>query len=185
MGNKKKRQKRNLKTNRALAGGGYIDWTLDGEGRLVAIDEIEHRLSIEGPDGKFTFLGKKGAGPGEFNYPRSIEILNGIAYVVDSWNHRVQLFELPSWKFKEAFGGGGDGPGQFFCPSWITVVDREEGRPWLLVADTNNRRLSFHDTEGNYLFASELFHPSHPTKVRMREGAIEVQYENGQWELAY
>ncbi len=182
MGNKKKRQKRNLRTTSASAGGGYIDWTVDGEGRLVAVDEVEHRLAIEQSDGQFKFFGQKGSGPEQFHYPRSIEILNGIAYVVDSWNHRVQMFELPTWTFKGAFGNDGELSAQLFCPSWITVVRRDNEAPWLLIADTNNNRLSFYDTAGLYLFESELPHSRYPIKVQIRNHRIEVKYEDERWE---
>ena len=60
-----------------------MDWTLDEAGRLVAVDEVEHRLAIQQSNGRFTFLGSKGTGPGEFHYPKCVEILNGTAYVVD------------------------------------------------------------------------------------------------------
>ncbi len=178
---KKKRQNRTSAKNQRYTWGSYVDWTLDPQGLLVAVDEVRHRLAIQQPHGGFDFLGQKGDGNGQFHYPRSIEILNQRAYVVDSWNHRVQLFELPAWKFIDSFGGEGDGPGQFFGPSWITVVDREEGEPWLVIAGTNNHRLSFHDTAGNYLFVSELFNSRYPAKVRTENQMIEVQYEDGRW----
>jgi hypothetical protein len=179
---KKKRQKQSRKKTARLSTGMYVDWALDEAERLVAVDEVEHRLAIEQSDGTFAFFGRKGPGPGQFHYPRSIEILNGVAYVVDSWNHRVQMFELPAWSFKGTFGKDGDPIGQLFCPSSITIAHREKETPWLLVADTNNDRLSFYDTAGRYLFESELLQSRHPVKVQTRNQSIEVQYEDGQWE---
>ena len=179
---KKKRRKHSEKRQATPVWGTFVDWTLDEAGRLVAVDEVEHRLAIEQSNGKFTFLGHKGTGPGEFHYPKCVEILNGTAYVVDSWNHRVQLFRLPDWKFVGSFGGRGEGTSSFFCPSWITVVDRENEEPWLVVADANNSRLTFHDSQGAYLFGNELFNSRRPTKVRTREGRIEVRYEDRQWD---
>ncbi len=52
-----------------------------------------------------------------------------------------------------------------------------------MVADTNNSRLTFHDSQGAYLFGNELFNSRYPTKVRTREGRIEVRYEDRQWDL--
>ncbi len=92
---KKKRRRQSGKHEPPPRWGTFVDWTLDEAGRLVAVDEVEHRLAIQQSNGRFTFLGSKGTGPGEFHYPKCVEILNGTAYVVDSWNHRVQLFRLP------------------------------------------------------------------------------------------
>ncbi len=182
---KNRRQRRVSPKKQDSVWGGYVDWTVDSGGRLVAVDELAHRLAIQQPHGGFKFLGRKGNGPGQFHYPRSIEISDAVAYVVDSWNHRVQIFELPDWKIVETFGGGGDGPGQFFCPSWITVVDREDELSWLVIADTNNRRLSFHDAAGKYLFSTDPFDRRFPSKVRACNETIEVQFEGGQWETVF
>lgn len=180
----KKKQKRLRKAQAPPAAGKYVDWAFDDAHRLVAVDEVEHRLAIQQPDGTFAFMGKKGTGPGQFHYPKSIEVLNGTAYVVDSWNHRVQMFDVPAWTFKGAFDGAQEGAHQFFCPSSLALVPRGDEPPWLVVADTNNCRLTFHDFEGNYLFAHEPYHSGCPLKVRTSEGAIEVQCEDGQWEVA-
>ena len=179
---KKKRQRPSRKKTATPSTGIYVDWALDEAERLVAVDEVEHRLAIQQPDGTFRFLGQKGSAPGQFHYPRSIEILDGIAYVVDAWNHRVQMFELPAWTFKGTFGKDGDPLGQLFCPSSITVLHRDNHDTWLLITDTNNNRLSFYDTAGRYLFESELLRSRHPINAQVREQSIEVQYDDGRWE---
>ena len=95
--------------------------------------------------------GRKGSRPGEFHYPRAILVVGSLSYIVDSWNHRVQVFKLPSFQFQFEFGGFGSGAGQFFCPCSITFSD-----PWVIVADTNNARLSFHLPDGKFLFSSVI-----------------------------
>ena len=176
------RQKRSRKAKETTAWVSCVDWTVDEARRLVAVDEFGHRLAIIQLDGTVTFLGHKGTGPGEFHYPRSIEILNKIAYVVDCWNHRVQMFELPEWTFKGSFGDGSDLSARLFCPSWITVVERDNGSALLLIADTNHNRLAFYDPTGLFLFDSELQRSRHPTKIRMQSQQFEVQSEDGLWE---
>ena len=156
--------------------GKISDWHQTDDRSLIAVDETNHQIVVQGPDGSTRFYGRKGNKPGEFHYPRSILVLGSSAYIVDSWNHRVQVFEIPSWKFKFEFGGFGTGAGKFFCPCSITFSD-----PWLVIADTNNARLSFHMPDGKFLFSSGVAGDRYPRKVRGENGPIEVQYENGEW----
>jgi len=142
----------------------------------IFVDELNHQLLVENPDRSMTARGRHGSGPGEFHYPRDVAVLNSRAYVVDSWNHRVQVFDLPSWQFAFAFGSFGSESGQFFCPSSIAVAG-----PFLAIADTNNSRLSFHHPDGACAFVYDL--PRFPVQVRTTPGGfLEVQSEDGEWE---
>jgi len=156
--------------------GKIADWHQTDDRSLVIVDETSHCIRVQQPNGDTRIFGRKGSRPGEFHYPRGILVLEESAYIVDSWNHRVQVFELPSWKFQFEFGGFGTEPGKFFCPCAITFSD-----PWLIVADTNNARLSFHKKDGQFLFSSAVSGDRFPRKVRTSNGPIEVQYENGEW----
>jgi hypothetical protein len=159
-----------------MESGKISDWCQADDRSLIAVDETNHRVIVQNPDGSTRYYGRKGSKSGEFYYPRSCIVLSSSVYVVDSWNHRVQVFELPSWKFQFEFGGFGTGPGKFFCPRSITFID-----PWLIIADSNNARLSFHMTDGQFLFSSAVVGNRFPRKVRGENGPIEVQYENGEW----
>ena len=178
---RKKRKKPIPTPHPQPAAGQYVDWALDDDGHLVAVDEVEHLLAIERPDGRFTFVGREGSEPGCFRYPRAIEILDGIAYVVDSWNHRVQMYDVVLWKLVGTFGEFGAGRGQFFCPSSIVAISREAASHWLCIADTNNNRISFHSRDGSCLFTTDLGGTRYPSKVRTRDGFLQVQYEDGEW----
>jgi hypothetical protein len=156
--------------------GKIADWHQTDDRSLILVDETNHRILVQQPDGNITSYGRKGTRPGEFHYPRGILVLESLAYVVDSWNHRVQVFKLPLFQFQFEFGGFGTGPGQFFCPCSITFSE-----PWLIVADTNNARLSFHMQDGRFLFSSGVSGNRFPRKVRSADGPIEVQYESGEW----
>lgn len=156
--------------------GIIADWHKTEDNTLVLVDETNHCVVLQHPDGSIRTLGRKGTGPGEFHYPRSILALGSSAYVLDGWNHRVQVFDVQSWELKFEFGQFGSGPGQFFCPGSIAFLD-----PWLIVADTNNARLSFHSADGQFLFASGTSGNQFPRKVRNTDGLIEVQYEDGEW----
>lgn len=157
--------------------GKLADWQQAEDRTLLLVDETNHCIVAQHPDGSMQIHGHKGSGPGEFHYPRSLLMLGSLAYVVDSWNHRVQVFEVPGWKYQFEFGKAGSGDGQFFCPSSVAFFD-----PWLVIADTNNARLSFHGNDGRFLFSSGVSGNSFPRKVRGVDGRIEVQYENGEWE---
>lgn len=101
----------------------------------VEVDTLKHCVRVNG-----VIHGKLGQRPGEFHYPAQAAILDGRAHVADSWNHRVQVFDLPEWRFAFEYG-------DFFCPNWIGVIEDRDG-PVLAIVDTNNGRLCFHDREG-------------------------------------
>jgi uncharacterized protein (TIGR03663 family) len=109
--------------------------------------------------------GNAGTGPGRFNHPRGIAAgPDGRVYVVDSDNHRVQVFDadgtfLQQWgsNCNLATGLGcvdpdGSGPlesgdGQFQEPWGIAVGP--DGRVY--VADTWNHRIQVFDADGTFL----------------------------------
>jgi len=52
-----------------------LDMALDAEGNLYVLDTGNHRIQKFSPDGDFlATLGRKGQGPGEFNFPGSLDI---------------------------------------------------------------------------------------------------------------
>jgi len=157
--------------------GKLADWHQTEDRRLLLVDETNHRIVVQDADGQLAAHGSKGTAAGEFHYPRSILAMGASAYVVDSWNHRVQVFDIPTWKFQFEFGKLGKGPGEFFCPGFIAFAD-----PWLIVADTNNSRISFHDCDGRFVFSAGISGESYPRKVGVANGGFVVQYENGEWD---
>jgi uncharacterized protein (TIGR03663 family) len=116
-------------------------------------------LGVAGTWGEF------GVGPGQFNHPRGVAVgPGGEVYVVDSDNHRVQVFDangilLRQWgsqcnlAVEESCADlDGDGPmaygdGQFQEPWGIAVA--EDGR--IYVADTWNHRVQVFDSDGTFL----------------------------------
>lgn len=61
-------------------------------------------------------FGTRGSGPGEFNLPRDVTIgRDGLLYVVDGGNFRVQIFQ-PDGRFVGTFGAIGRQGGQFSRP---------------------------------------------------------------------
>jgi sugar lactone lactonase YvrE len=66
-------------------------------------------------------VGKRGAGPGEFNFPTAVAVgPDGRVYVSDTMNYRVEVFSA-SLEFVSSFGSLGVRPGQFRRPKGIAV----------------------------------------------------------------
>ena len=70
----------------------------------------------------------------------------GNVYVLDSGNHRVQVFD-PDGELIRSFGEPGQGPGQLNEPQGMQV--EADGAVWL--ADTGNRRIQPFDPNGEAL----------------------------------
>ena len=99
---------------------------------------------------KFTELGRFG-GPGKengrFNNPLAVSLsMENMVYVVDTGNHRIQLFDLKG-NFIRSIGGFGFKNDQFDAPHdiWVNSLIN------IYVADYNNRRLQRYDRNMNFL----------------------------------
>src|SRR5262249_47176051 len=90
----------------------------------------------------------------------------------DSWNHRMQAFDLPDWKFTFKFR-------DLFCPKWIGAVDTGKG-PVLCVVDTNNARLCFHQPDRQQISTFEFGTRRFPVFARVVDAdTLEVSFEGG------
>ncbi len=98
----------------------------------------------------FTELGRFGSTgreSGKFNNPLAISISQeNIIYVVDTGNHRIQLFDIKG-RFIKSIGGFGFKNDQFDAPHdiWVNSVIN------IYVADYNNRRLQRYDRNMNFI----------------------------------
>ena len=114
------------------------------DGRLYVTNTDKGTISVlDGVSGKLlqTF-GKEGSGPGEFRRPHDIEVdANGRVIVVDSANHRIQIFDqdfnLQKILSKEDYG--------FNDPKYVSVDD--DGG--LLIADEYNHQIKWLDKDYN------------------------------------
>lgn len=82
-----------------------------------------HRVRVyDGKEGKHLFdIGKRGSLNGEFNLPRDVVVgTDGLLYVVDGGNFRVQVFK-PDGTFVRSFGEVGRRGGQFSRPKEAAV----------------------------------------------------------------
>jgi len=118
----------------------------------IAIDSVRNRLyAADAKDGHIAvfdtntlkFVGYFGA-PGKaghqeggtFSGPSNVAVdRNGMIYVADTLNYRVQVL-TPDGKFVRMFGAQGDRPGEFIRPKGIAVDS--EGHVYVADAEFNN-----------------------------------------------
>lgn len=109
--------------------------------------ETEEPSSQKKMDKLLYKVGEKGAGSGNFNYPRGLcTTLECDIVVADSQNHRIQILNQFG-VFKKAIGKFGSGPGEFSEPT--DVVELPNGD--LAVTDRKNYRVQIFSEEGEYL----------------------------------
>ncbi|HVU23854.1 MAG TPA: 6-bladed beta-propeller [Opitutus sp.] len=90
--------------------------------RLCVADAQVHAILVFGLDGRFlSQIGRRGTGPGEFNFPTGvITDHRGRLLVSDTMNCRVQIFDA-SGAFVAQFGSNGDTSGHFARPKGVAV----------------------------------------------------------------
>jgi DNA-binding beta-propeller fold protein YncE len=128
-------------------GGGGVDLppvaaqegptAISTEGAQFRTQPNSHTLLVTSSKGITTQVGGVGLATGMLNYPADVAVLNELAYVVETGNHRVQIFDGTG----KALGTLGDGilnyPGGI-----ITTADE------ILVSDSRNARIVGFDPSG-------------------------------------
>jgi len=113
------------------------------------VDSDDHRVrALDLESGKLLFeIGKRGDGPGELNLPRDAVVgADGLLYVVDGGNFRVQVFDSEG-KFVRTFGAVGRQSGQFSRPKEIAADTQGN----IYVADTAFGNFQIFNREGALL----------------------------------
>jgi sugar lactone lactonase YvrE len=125
---------------------------------LVADVETHQIVSISMIDGELNErIGERGTSLGQFNFPTNIAIgHDGLIYVSDSLNFRVQVFS-PDFKPLRQVGEKGDMPGYFSHPKGI-AVDKDNR---LFVIDSHFESVQIFDSVGKLLlfFGEEGHNP--------------------------
>jgi tripartite motif-containing protein 71 len=124
------------------------DIAVDSENNFYVSDFGSNKISKYDPAGKLMFsIGEMGNHPGddkgqlEFNQPSGLWVSqNGIVYVSDTFNHRIQVFDaegnfLKMWSHS------------FFGPKGITGDNNGK----IYVVDTGNHKIAVFDENGNFI----------------------------------
>jgi DNA-binding beta-propeller fold protein YncE len=117
-------------------------------GNLLVVDTVGCRVVEMSPSGLVArTFGRRGAGPGEFNYPTDITVArDGRMFVVDSMNARVQVFE-PDGGFMGEFGRRGNGTGDFDKPKGVAL----DSDGHIYIAEAMHDVVQVFDTDGRLL----------------------------------
>ena len=104
---------------------------------LVVVDTKAHGLKFYRPDGSLVrATGTRGGGPGEYNFPSNVACdPQGLLYVVDSMNFRVQVLGSEGQPIT-SFGQADQVPGSFTRPKGIALDS--EGHIYVADAAFNN-----------------------------------------------
>jgi len=123
---------------------------LDGpSGRLYLVDTGSHEVKIFARDGALLKrFGRRGTGPGEFNYPTMIWMSNGGEILVsDSMNFRTQVFDSAG-NFLRKFGEVGDGAGHQAQAKGIAT----DSNGHVYIVDSMMHAVQIFDPSGTFLF---------------------------------
>ena len=113
---------------------------VDDEGNILVADYGNNCIQKFTSDGQFlASAGTKGTGPLQFNCPMDVAFNthNKKVYVLDSWNHRIQLLNS-NLTFSSIIGGGSSSKNGEFVYPWGVTCDSTGN---VYVADYGNHRI--------------------------------------------
>ena len=134
---------------------------IDADDTVFCVERETHCMRTFTADGELlSTLGtpdQQGAEGEPFNLPTDVGFdSSGMMYLTDGYgNARVHKY-TGDGELVKSWGTKGTGPGEFDLPHCVRVDKHDR----LLVADRENNRIQFFDTDGNYLHEwSGLHHP--------------------------
>jgi DNA-binding beta-propeller fold protein YncE/tetratricopeptide (TPR) repeat protein len=128
----------NMREPRAMA--------LDNHGDIYIADTGNNRVRVFSPHGAcLRTWGEKGGGPGEFDEPGGIAVMNGKVFVSDTDNHRIQIFDKDG-NYIDSFGTKGSAPKEFRNPGGLSAFNG-----LLYITDTGNDRVQVFTEDGIFL----------------------------------
>ena len=116
---------------------------------IFVVETGRHQILALEPDGSRRRLGRRGDGPGEFNFPAALVATNGGLLVGDTLNFRVQEIDAGSGAFRRSFGRLGDASGEM--PRIKGLAQDAEGQIW--VSDAHTDSVSLYTGEGRLLMS--------------------------------
>ena len=117
-------------------------------GILYVTDTGRHQVLALNLKGRLLrVIGRRGSGPGEFNFPTAIALAGNEIYVVDAMNFRVQAFTLEG-EYLRSFGGQGNRTGTLNRPKGIAADSRGN----LYIVDALFEAVQVFDRDGRLLY---------------------------------
>lgn len=116
--------------------------------RLYVADSQLHHIAVFDLSGQYLFqFGRRGIGPGEFNFPTHIALApNGRILVTDSMNGRVEVFDS-NGAFQSVIGGPGESSGHFTRPKGVAC----DSLGHIYVVDALFDNFQIFDSAGQFL----------------------------------
>jgi DNA-binding beta-propeller fold protein YncE len=131
-------------------GLGYVSDAVQDDDGNYYLSEFGEKQRITKLDGKGRLVkswGEAGTGPGQFSRPRALALgPDGLLYVADACNHRIQVFERDG-TFARTWGEAGTEPGQLSYPYDLAFSPSGE----LYVVEYDNHRVQKFTTKGRSL----------------------------------
>jgi DNA-binding beta-propeller fold protein YncE len=91
-------------------------------GELYVADTLAHNIKVFDDAGQLKrVLGRRGESVGEFNFPTHMAFANGLLYVTDTLNSRVQVYDATSAVWSRQFGSRGLYLGDLVRPKGVSV----------------------------------------------------------------
>jgi len=115
--------------------------------RVFLVETSAHRVRVLGPDGTDRTVGRRGAEPGEFNFPAPLALDGDTFLVGDTLNFRIQRIDPATGRSLHTFGQLGDAPGE--TPRIKGVAVDASGRIW--VSDAILDQVSLYQSDGTLL----------------------------------
>lgn len=113
-------------------------------------------------------FGSYGSESGKFNNPSGIYINGNNLYVLNSENHRLDVFNKNTYNFITSLGSLGSGTSQFYSPFGLHI-DNTTNK--IYIADTLNNRIQIFNNIGNSssIIEEEPITIDLPTYLRLKE----------------
>ncbi len=122
------------------------------ENEVFISDRFNERIQVFDLKGNFkrkwgieAVCNEKSCEDGTFDAPRGLEAYEGEIYVVDTFNHRIQVFDV-NGKFKRKWGSFGKNNGGFNVPLGIQEYNNE-----IYVVDAYHYRIQVFDKTGKFI----------------------------------
>ncbi len=117
--------------------------------RLFVVDGMAHDIKVFALDGTLLrTIGKRGVGPGEFNFPTHLCCRQDRLVVADSGNSRVQILKLDGTPVS-MFGHKGNAAGDLSLPKGVAF----DGDGHVFVGDAQFENVQVFDPAGRLLMA--------------------------------